>query len=211
MNINEIYRYMGIKDEDGITPDIEKKVNKLLCVAKQLINYRYAFKKYQISFFGENGIDLGFTKIESKSLKKALSGCSEIYLFIATIGMEFEKKLQAFSLTSPVDALIFQAIGTELLESETDEMLKKEKPCEKFFLQRVSPGYGDIDILMQKDIFKALSPEKGLGVYLLDSMLMIPSKTITFIVGVADRDCEKEVSCKICDKKDCEYRKELLK
>ena len=44
--------------------------------------------------------------------------------------------------------------------------------------------YGDLDISVQKEIFKILSPEKNIGVSLTDSMLMTPTKSVTAFIGI---------------------------
>ena len=49
---------------------------------------------------------------------------------------------------------------------------------------RFSPGYGDLSINLQRDIFSALEPTKMIGVSLDPDMFMTPSKSVTAIVGI---------------------------
>ena len=49
---------------------------------------------------------------------------------------------------------------------------------------RFSPGYGDVPLDAQRDIFSALDISKNLSVYLNDSLLMSPSKSVTAFVGI---------------------------
>ena len=48
---------------------------------------------------------------------------------------------------------------------------------------RFSPGYGDFDIVYQKDIFAILDCPKRIGLTLNSSLMMSPSKSVTAIIG----------------------------
>ena len=110
------------------------------------------------------------------------------------------------------DALIFQAIGTELIEKFCDNLTKdvflKDYPKHFGTKPRFSPGYGDLPLEFQRDIFRILKPEKTIGAYLTDALMMVPSKTVSAIVGITDTPKQAEHSCKTCKKTDCEFRKE---
>ena len=86
---------------------------------------------------------------------------------------------------SPARAVMLQALGTERVESLCDIF------CEDFGIDnsvvlkpRFSPGYGDLSLDTQKDIFSVLNCPKNIGVYLNDSLLMSPSKSVTAFAGI---------------------------
>ena len=90
-----------------------------------------------------------------------------------------------YSEISPLKALIFQGIGAERIEALCDSFcddIKKEYNC--IMKPRFSPGYGDLSLKIQKDIFKVLNPEKNIGLYLNDSLSMSPSKSVTAFAGL---------------------------
>ena len=209
----EIYRYMGIKNSEEISEAIKKRVTELLCLAKELSDFKYVYNRFEITLFGESGIDLGFARVNSAALRKNLNGCREVLIFAATLGMRFEKKLQFFSASEALDALIFQAIGTELLEDFCDKITEtvflKSYPDGFGVKPRFSPGYGDLSIEFQRDIFRVLKPEKIIGAYLTESLMMVPSKTVTAIAGITDKPIAAPHSCSSCSKTDCEFRKEV--
>ena len=130
-------------------------------------------------------------------------------LFVSTIGLEIDRLIYKYGSISPLKALCFQAIGTERVESLCDEFcsfIKKEYP---FTTKRFSPGYSNIPLDMQKNIFNALKPEKLIGLTLNDSLIMSPSKSVSAIIGVKSNNinCEKSLSkCENCDNLDCLYR-----
>ena len=71
---------------------------------------------------------------------------------------------------------------------------------------RFSPGYGDFDISYQKNIFSCLNSEKYIGLTLTDSMLMVPSKSVTAVVGLTEDKQEHKNKCDMCENKNCSYR-----
>lgn len=141
-------------------------------------------------------LDLGFTVTHSRDLQKNLKGCCRIILFGATVGLELDRLIarygQAFSVQSPV----LSAIGAERIESlcnafndEIDEIFREQG---MYTRPRFSPGYGDLPINMQKDIFAALDCPRKIGLSLNESLLMSPSKSVTAIIGVSARPKQAE-------------------
>ena len=54
----------------------------------------------------------------------------------------------------------------------------------KTLAARFSPGYGDLPLEFQREIFRALDVPRRIGVSLGSSCLMSPSKSVTAIVGI---------------------------
>ena len=48
----------------------------------------------------------------------------------------------------------------------------------------LSPGYGDLALDVQKDIFALLDCERQIGLTLGDSLLMSPGKSVTAFAGI---------------------------
>lgn len=216
INLNEIYRYMGIKSGAELSAELEEKILKIVKNAELAAEFKTVSKYYDITFETDGGLDLGFCKVRSKGLKKNLCGCKRVLLYAATLGMNYEKKLSFYSESSPFEALVWHAAGTQLLEEKTDLFLKEKSAADGIsFKPGFSPGYGDLPLELQKDIFAALKPEKYIGAYLTASHLMVPSKTITAFAGVLSGDKKTDNSrkteknkCALCKNKNCGFRKE---
>ena len=121
-------------------------------------------------------LDLGFTVTHSRDLQKNLKGCCRIILFGATVGLELDRLIARYGRLSPSKALCFQAIGAERIESlcnafndEIDEIFREQG---MYTRPRFSPGYGDLPINMQKDIFAALDCPRKIGLSLNESLLI---------------------------------------
>ena len=85
-------------------------------------------------------------------------------------------------------AIMLGALGAERIEALCElfcEELKKEKALlGQGTRTRFSPGYSDLSLEIQKQIFELLDCPRRIGLYLRDSMLMSPTKSVTAIVGV---------------------------
>lgn len=183
----EILRYAGCREAN-------ETINSLLeeCIdeCKGTLCYKVCYSEYPISVNGES-IDLGFAKVESKHLAKNLEGCERIVLFSATVGLAMDRLIARYSRISPAKAHMFQAMGAERVESLcdvfNDEITKKSNEEGCFTRPRFSPGYGDVPLSLQREIFAALDCERKLGITLNTSLLMSPSKSVTAIIGIGKK------------------------
>ena len=132
-------------------------------------------------------------------------------LFGATVGLELDRLIARHSRLQPVKALTFQAIGAERVEALCDafcadirRQVQEQGCCTKM---RFSPGYGDVPLTLQRDIFRVLDCARQIGLTLNGSLLMTPSKSVTAIVGIGggQQQPDKE-KCSACAKGDCTFR-----
>ena len=132
-------------------------------------------------------------------------------VFAATIGLELDRLIARYSRLQPVKALMFQAIGAERVEALCDAF-NEEVKCRaaengESTRPRFSPGYGDVPLALQADIFCVLDCPRKIGLSLNASLLMTPSKSVTAIIGVGKgpKQPDKE-KCSACTKGDCAFR-----
>ncbi|MFQ7401032.1 MAG: vitamin B12 dependent-methionine synthase activation domain-containing protein, partial [Neglectibacter sp.] len=73
---------------------------------------------------------------------------------------------------------------------------------------RYSPGYGDFSLENQRFFFDSLEITKRIGVFLTDSFLMIPCKSITAVLGLSEKGTQCHVGkCMSCKLNKCPFRK----
>ena len=174
-NLKEISRYAGsLEDEKLILSCLEEVSNKLV--------YKVCYRKFSLKTNG-NTLDMDFAQVTSADLAKTLQNCDGIILFAATVGIEIDRLIFKYGKISPLKALVFQAIGAERIEWLCNQFCK-DLAKEENVTPRFSPGYGDLPLEVQKDIFSALNCEKNIGLTLNDSMLMSPTKSVTAFVGI---------------------------
>ena len=124
--------------------------------------------------------DFGAFTVSSSSLAAHLNGCERAVVFAATVGVELDRLIARYSALSPAKALLFQAIGAERIEALCDAFCADTAGI----TARFSPGYGDLPLTAQRNIFAVLQCEKRIGLTLNDSLLMSPSKSVTAFVGL---------------------------
>ena len=76
--------------------------------------------------------------------------------------------------------------------------------------KKIHPGYGDLPLALQKDIFRVLDCPKRIGLTLNESLLMSPSKSVTALIGVSGsgETLRREAAgCGSCGQKNCAFRR----
>ena len=180
---NETLRYARCcEDEKSIS-----LLDSCISETEDILSYRVCYRRFPISLDGDK-IDLDFTKTISHSLAICLSECDEVIVFCATIGVAIDRVIAKHSLISPSRAVMLQALGNERVEALCDEFCSEM--ANDFALSgrtlrpRFSPGYGDLALDIQRDIFSALDVSRNLGVYLGENLMMTPQKSVTAIIGI---------------------------
>lgn len=184
----EILRCLKVKEENEETGAL---LSECISEAQNCFSYKVAYTEYDITV-NEKEIDLGFTKTESEKLYKNLLGCKKIILFAATVGSSIDRLINRYSRLSPAKSLILQAIGSERVEALCDffnsEIKQSVKEEGMNVRPRFSPGYGDLSLEIQKDIFRVLDCPRRIGLSLNQSLIMSPSKSVTAIIGCYEKN-----------------------
>lgn len=180
----EILRYAGA---GAASPELDRLLDECLGEVERELHYRVCYGVFPVSLRAD-ALDLGFTEVRSRDLKKNLEGCESIVLFAATVGLAPDRLIARYSRTAPARALIHQAIGAERVESLCDSFCREigaEFAAKGLSARpRFSPGYGDLPLDMQREIFRALDCPKRIGLTLSSSLLMSPTKSVTAIIGI---------------------------
>ncbi len=218
---NEILRYAGcgkmsecavMRDdaENKQSMETDGTLGTLLeeCIreAEEQLNYRLCYRILPVRVSGAN-CDFDAFRLRSQNLAKYLNGCESVILFAATVGVGLDRLIAKYSRISPSKALMFQAIGAERIEALCDTFCEdmREK-CASVKKARFSPGYGDLPLTAQKDIFVVLDCARKIGLTLNDSLLMSPTKSVTAIVGIGGNEGETIHKCSTCSLQDCAFR-----
>ena len=204
---SEILRYLGYRKDMEHTDEL---IDQCIDELKKVINPQYVYKRFPVQRVDDMILIEGMS-INSKALSKNLEGCNEVYLFAATVGIGVDQMIRRVEITNMAKAAIYQATGAEMVECVCDDLndkLKEQAKEEHLYLKpRFSPGYGDTSLELQKD-FERLLKMSEIGIHLTESLLMVPSKSVTAFIGITDHPQKSVFGCKACDKLDCPSRKE---
>jgi hypothetical protein len=205
----ETERYLGVRGAE-VNDEV---LSCIRVVSKELQNIsrpRWTGTSLPLSF-AEGFPVIDGTVRRSKALAKNLQGCEEVILFAATIGPGCDRLIQRYEAVSVTKAAIAQAAGSAMIEayvSGINEDLRKDAELRGLYARpRFSPGYGDLPLEMQKDFSRILDMPKTIGVRLCESLLMVPSKSVTALIGLSPvrTDCPKS-GCEDCERRNtCEY------
>jgi hypothetical protein len=175
---NEVLRYAKACADDATLMLLDKCVLE----SEDKLTYNVCYGRFDIKIL-EDECDLGFCRVKSHSLALCLGECSEIIVFGATVGSGIDRLISKYSIISPSTAVMLQALGSERVEALCDSFCREM--AEKYDLRpRFSPGYGDLPLHIQRDIFDALRLTQNLGINLNDNLFMTPTKSVTAIVGI---------------------------
>lgn len=175
----EVLRYSGCKGGDS---ELCQLIKDCYTELKDKLTYRLCYRKLKLKIT-DDICDFDLFSVRSQNLAKALEGCGNAIIFAATIGVDTDRLIAKYNRISPAKALMLQALGAERVEALCDEFCRNLGEDHKV-RPRFSPGYGDLSLEVQRDVFAVLKCEKHIGLTLNDSLLMSPSKSVTAFVGV---------------------------
>ena len=107
-------------------------------------------------------------------------------------------------------AVVLDALASVAIEQvcrQFDEFLQGEFP-DLFQTFRLSPGYGDYPIALQKYFLTELDAPKKIGLTTNDNFLLVPTKSVTAVTGLSETELPKRKrGCASCNLRgSCNYR-----
>ncbi len=209
--LKETFRYLGYR-RTAPDEEVRRAVSGVLprltaAIEPREIHRSFPLQRMQKGIFKIEGMEL-----HSRSLERNLAGCGEVWLMAATIGYAPDRMAARASAAGHVsEAVIVQAAGAALIEwwcGRVNESIRQEAlAMGKYLRPRFSPGYGDLPLACQRDFFQVMGVTRYVGITLTESLLMMPSKSVTALIGMAEKDagCLEE-GCEVCPKnKTCVY------
>lgn len=192
-NMREIFRYARCSEPDE---EMNALLSGIIEEYSSCFTGKVCFSEYEISRNGDK-IDLGFCTTDSRSLAVNLTGCTSVVLFAATVGHEVDRLTKRLQVISPARSVLLDAFGSERVEALCDCFNDDVKEIctgtHAFCKPRFSPGYEDLPLCVQSDVFKALDPQKHIGISLSDSLLMSPLKSVTALIGTTAKIFSGEI------------------
>ena len=210
LSLDEALRYMGCPPEraDPATRALaESCAGELLQAARP----RWAWRIFDL-VPEEGGVRLSCgLLLPGRDLKRHLAGCGRAALFCATLGAQTDSLIRRAQSVDMLRGLALDCAADAAVEQVCDQVeteLQGQFPgC--FFPFRYSPGYGDLPLTLQGRLLELLDAPRRVGLTASASHILIPRKSVTAILGVADQPIAQSVrSCLSCPAHaGCIYRK----
>lgn len=208
----EVLRYMGCHenlDDEKTMSSIDECIDEANGIATQGV----AFGVFDIKKV-RDGIEIGNSGLvlAGDSISKHLEGCEKCAIMAATLGSELDMRIRYYSKASLSKGIILDACGAAGVESlcdsaeESIKAIAKNEGYNTTF--RYSPGYGDLPLDVQPGILRLLDAQKKIGLTATDSLLLIPRKSVTAIIGFSKKKTRSKLTCGICSMNGkCKYQK----
>ncbi len=207
----EVFRYLGYgaHEADEATRHLAEEC---ILELEDCVRPRFLVKEFPLRLAGGGRIDAGAFVTESRNLEKNLSGCEKILLMAATLGAEADRLLFRYGKLRVARAAVMQAAAAAMTEAwcnEINGIWKEQYEKEGWFLRpRFSPGYGDFSLSCQKHILDGLEAGKRIGITLTEGGLMMPSKSVTAVIGAGREPCRCVLEgCEACSRTECAFRR----
>lgn len=184
VEVSDVLKYLRMGGDTDDTA-LLRRIGELKARAEGVIRPARIWKRFPLSPSGI--VSGGRTLHVSGTLAAHLDGCGDVYLVCGTIGAEFDAFSRKVSAVSGADALIVQAIGTAAIEDWMDavgEEIRGELAEGESLTARYSPGYGDFPLSAQRTVSELLDAPRKTGVSVTDTLLMVPSKSVSAVIGV---------------------------
>jgi hypothetical protein len=205
---------IGLIADDRRKREVTGHLRRCLADAKRLARPRTALKKYVSAGFSAGSVTLeGGVSFRGRRAAGYLKNATGLYLYCVTIGGRLES--EASRRMKKGDALggyLLDRAGSfavESLASGAEKALRARYRLRGLSVSmRISPGYCDMPIEAQRALSRAV-PFSAAGVKLNRSMMMVPRKSISGIIGVGPKGAFGGAvsQCRVCDRGNCTYRR----
>ena len=205
----EALRYLAIARADATSLEAIEPVAAELEAA---VTPRFTFSVFPVAHTPEGEALTGAGLVlPGKMARTMLKDCTHAVLLLCTLGAGFETLLRAASARDMAKAAMLDACGSAYAEAGCDEAERAiaARFPEKFLTDRFSPGYGDLPLELQPALCAALDSQRRLGVTVTESLLMVPTKTVSAVIGLADTPQPARIKgCGFCSLREaCAFRK----
>ncbi len=207
----EVLRYLGYGGhaaDEAVTVLIAECENEL----SEAATPRFVSQMLLLRRLMDGRLECGFFRTDSKKLSKTLGGCGQVLVMAATLGAGVDRLLARYGRLSLTKAVVMQATAAALMEAYCNELCtgwREEYERKGLYLRpRFSPGYGDFPLSCQEGLLNGLQAGKRIGITLTEGSLMMPSKSVTAVIGISEnKEFCTVTGCEICEKTDCAYRR----
>lgn len=231
----EALRYLGYRGQE-LTEELESRIDGAIQSAESGLRPDGVFAVYPVRAVVDGGraaedasstgpgqgavlprvvLEGANVVLEGASIVEHLRGAREAALMAVTLGARSEQRLRRLSALDPLDALLYDAACSSLVEAAADALEDRivSTALERGLVTnfRFSPGYGDLPLEAQPAIVRALRADVRLGLTVLPTNLLLPTKSVTAVVGLFDAvppRAGQESPCAACRlRASCEMRK----
>lgn len=209
IDLDEALRYLGCRDARA--PEGTREA-----LAQCALDVREAARPaavWRLFELDEDGALIGADfRPMSEDVRERLRGCTGVVLLGATLGAQVDALIRRAQVRDMARAVMLDACAGAAVENVVDNLCRDiaGRVAPRFLTPRFSPGYGDMPLRLQAELFRALDVTRRIGVSLTPGGLMVPQKSVTALAGVSPVPAAaRGEGCRGCSLfSTCAYRKE---
>ena len=201
---DEVLRYLGYHGQK-LTPELDERIDAVTERCLQLARPRATLASFAVRAVRADEVELEgcALRLTGHDIAAHLADAREVALFAATLGADVDRELRRLSLTDALEQVVFDSVATALVERAADAAEAHVRAYAaqqgRYTSWRFSPGYGDLPLSLQPAFLATLDATRQLGITLTPSFLMMPTKSVTAIVGIHPTPQPGlESSCAVC-------------
>ena len=199
-SVEEALRYLGAGEraDETLCAQVAQEGVRLTGLIRPRYWYRIVTVTHEADgvFLPEAGL-----RLPGQTAKLMLEECGQVALLACTLGAQCDSLLRTEQARDMAKAVVLDACASVWVEAGCDEAEREiaARFPEKYLTDRFSPGYGDLPLEIQPELCRALDAQRRLGLCVTESLLLTPAKSVTAIVGLADRPQKRRIrGCDYC-------------
>lgn len=185
---SEVMRYLGHAGQQ-MTDELKSRIVAGISLAERICDPRWVWRAFEVEELLPAVRLAGASLVlEGGAITGFLAGARQVALLACTLGASADRELRRLGLADPLGQLVFDAACTDLVEWGAD------RACEEIAAyadtlglkagERFSPGYADLALDVQSEFLDVLQAPKRLGLTASEANLLVPTKSVTCIVGL---------------------------
>ena len=217
-SLEDFWSYGPVRRMLGSRPreDLRDMAEALVARAPDYMEPRAVLTTLSLRSVGERRVELeDGTVFESPNLALILRGSREACLYVLTLGPGVDRemgcanddpaKLLASVVVGVIASVAIHKLGTRIVSTVKDRFAE---PRGLGATCRFGPGQSHWPIREQRKLF-AVCDAGRIGVRLTESCLMVPTKSISGLIGIGPKERISTVgsACELCPKMDCSNRR----
>lgn len=208
----EVLQYLGWRGSD-IPAEVNRQLEDCIRDTLAAAQPRYTYRRFALRREGERVLLAGTdVALPGHDVAALLEDCRECVLFAATLGAPLEALIRRAEIRDMTRALILDCCGSSAIEAvcdQAEQAIRRQLGGAEHLTDRFSPGYGDMPIAFQRELAALLDTPRQIGLALTDSCILTPRKSVTAVIGLADRPQTKRFrGCAYCSMfENCTFRK----
>lgn len=209
--MDDALRYIGLP-KGRADNQIKEKVEQGFKSLEQIAQPKIIYQRVKVGREKDTIIMQGtLCKIQSQDLIKLLENSKECILMAATLGMEVDRQIANLQKIDMLEAMILDACASVFIDKLCDDAERDIMNALKeneYLTMRFSPGYGDVPLEVSGEILEILVAQKRIGLTLTKTHMLLPTKSITALIGISNQKENRQKSCGHCNLiKTCMYRR----